>query len=1576
METNTSRSILYTAHGGGGGGSAVILNRGGVKSLLIVAGGGGGGLRGGGGDAANGTPGAGVGLGFRTSIGGIFSKGGGGFNAGGISAGTLNGGGVGQSGLITFHGATPGYGGYGFGAGGSGGCCASGGGGGGGYGGGNGGGMVTGSQVYSTGGSSYVDPSGTDISRTNGSQSGAISNFGSVSVRRITTPTPTPTCTTNPVVTNIAASGAGSLRQAVIDACPESTITFDVTGTIPLSNDGQITIDKNLTIQGPGADLLTVWVSRDQPTSSRIFEVNPGVTATLAGLTVTGGSHTLSDTFQHGAGIKNQGNLTVADATITGNDISFGPNSIMPKGGGIYNAGTLTVTNSTISNNSATGSGGGIYNDSGTVTITKSNITGNRLALNRGGGGGISNYGGVVTVTDSIVSHNRSGQFGPSGGGLKNDNGGTITLINSTVSSNLAEFVRTGGGGGGDVIIVRNRGSDMPFSYSTIAYNRPTKNRPSGGGLMYNNGGMMMGGTMMGSMMMQTNVTASHGGGIANVSGTVNLTNSTITKNAAIKGGSIGTEEGRGGGIYNAVDATVNSRNSIIAGNQNNFGVTNSTDFFGTLNSQGYNLLGNDLETTITGDTTGNIVGTNAAPIDAGLEPLGDNGGPTQTHALLANSQAINNGNNCVTDLSCSSNNPPFALTTDQRGVARVGSVDIGAFEFVPSDTTPPVITPNVSGTLGSNGWYISDVQVSWSVVDDESTVSSQTGCDAQSVTTDTNGITFTCQATSAGGTDSQSVTIKRDATAPTIAFASRTAPNSNGWNNSNVAVEWTCADTTAGAVSPSVTTVLSTEGANQSALGICTDNAGNTAQNTQTGINIDKSAPQITFASRTAANANGWNNTDVTVNWNCSDAGSGADNPTVSQTVSSEGANQTATGTCTDLAGNSVSDTQSGINIDKTAPVITFDFSTVPNANGWNNTNVSVNWNCSDTLSGVVNSAINQTVSSEGGNQSAAGTCIDLAGNSAQNTQSGINIDKTAPIITLDSRTAANANGWNNTDVALVWSCADALSGAVNPSVNQSVSTEGANQTATGTCTDLAGNTASNTQNGINIDKTAPTTNFDSRSPSPNANGWNNSDVTVNWNCADALSGTASQSVSQIVTGEGTNQSATGMCFDLAGNSSSNIQTGINIDKTAPSVNFVSRTPAANANGWNNTDVIVNWNCSDAGSGAVNPSVSQTVSSEGANQTAMGTCTDLAGNSASDTQTGINIDKTAPLIMFDSRTAPNANGWNNSNVQVTWTCSDALSGAVSQSVNQSVSSEGANLSSTGTCSDLAGNTVQNTQTGINIDKTAPSINFVSRIPPPNAAGWNNTDVTISWICADALSGAVSPGISQTLSAEGINQTATGTCFDLASNSASNTQSGISIDKTAPVINPIANITVELPPNSASTAVSFALPTASDNFGGAVTVTTNPASGTQFNPGTTTVNVTATDAAGNTSTSSFTVTVLYRFGWFSYSGLLLNEQFLNQVTAGSDVPIRFTLYGNKGNPYSAPPTSEPISCSTFAPTGAATVINRYAPDPFYSSLYDFYQTTWRTQSAWKFTCRRLTLHLNDGTTRSLNFYFK
>ena len=118
--------------------------------------------------------------------------------------------------------------------------------------------------------------------------------------------------------------------------------------------------------------------------------------------------------------------------------------------------------------------------------------------------------------------------------------------------------------------------------------------------------------------------------------------------------------------------------------------------------------------------------------------------------------------------------------------------------------------------------------------------------------------------------------------------------------------------------------------------------------------------------------------------------------------------------------------------------------------------------------------------------------------------------VDTTAPTITFDSRTPANANGWNNGDVTVTWTCSDSwrFGCDCDATVSETVSTEGENQSATGTCEDFAGNTASDTQTGINIDLTDPTVSFDHVDPAANGNGWNNTDVTVTWTCPDSAFG------------------------------------------------------------------------------------------------------------------------------------------------------------------------------------------------------------------------------------------------------------------------------------------------------------------------------------------------------------------------------------------------------------------------------------------------------------------------------------
>lgn len=162
---------------------------------------------------------------------------------------------------------------------------------------------------------------------------------------------------------------------------------------------------------------------------------------------------------------------------------------------------------------------------------------------------------------------------------------------------------------------------------------------------------------------------------------------------------------------------------------------------------------------------------------------------------------------------------------SDSTGVA------VTIAQAAPVDTTPPDVAPIVTGTPGANGWYTSDVHVSWSVTDAQSQVASTSGCGPADVTTDTDaaGITFSCTATSAGGTTAKSVTVKRDATPPTVAYSGNA-----GTYDVDQTVDITCAATDGSSGVASTTCADITGSAASFAVGpntfsaTATDKAGN----------------------------------------------------------------------------------------------------------------------------------------------------------------------------------------------------------------------------------------------------------------------------------------------------------------------------------------------------------------------------------------------------------------------------------------------------------------------------------------------------------------------------------------------------------------------------------------------------------------------------------------------------------------------------------------------------------------------------------------------------------------------------
>jgi hypothetical protein len=376
-------------------------------------------------------------------------------------------------------------------------------------------------------------------------------------------------------VTNTNDSGPGSLRQAMADANDGDTINATVvSGSIKLSS-GELLVNKNVTINGPGAEKLSVESTR----LSRVFEIASGEIVTISGLAI------------------NNGQAVV--------------------GGGIYNAGRLQVIGCGISDNEAgelreNGLGGGIYNATGAeITVINSTISGNGADQ----GGGIYN-GGLMHIANTTVSDNFVGDaFSETNVGGAICNGGTLDIANSTISGNTATGTLQSGG---------------------------------------------------------------IGGGIFN-GGTLGIVNSTITDNMA--GGSSGS--GLGGNVFIA-EGTLEIGNTILntASGTNIFNFGNQ----GTVISDGYNLSSDNGAGYLT--AIGDQINT-----DPRLGPLQDNGGPSFTHALLADSLAIDAGNPNVNP-----NEFQQPLVYDQRGFGfdrvKNGRSDIGAFEVQAAPVTPPRPTP------------------------------------------------------------------------------------------------------------------------------------------------------------------------------------------------------------------------------------------------------------------------------------------------------------------------------------------------------------------------------------------------------------------------------------------------------------------------------------------------------------------------------------------------------------------------------------------------------------------------------------------------------------------------------------------------------------------------------------------------------------------------------------------------------------------------------------------------------------------------------------------------------------------
>ena len=550
-------------------------------------------------------------------------------------------------------------------------------------------------------------------------------------------------------VTNTNDSGPGSLRAAVTEANGNSetdAIVFDpavfgspqtitLTEQILISNNFNTV--ENVTITGPGADLLTISGNG----VTRIFGTIQQDTIAISGMTLTGGY-----AIDGGGAISNGGVLTLTDIVFVQNTSSTG--------GAIYNAengpdsGVLNVNSCVFRDNTTFGTningngGSAITNRSGRLTVTDSSMTDGKT---RGGGGGLRIEGGLVNVSNTTISNNTSGGVGNARGGGGIYNGGELTLTNCTVSGNTSTEDSEGGGirnvfkltlinsivtgntsteGGGGIFAAGTTASGelVTIINSTISNNSAGNGTGStsfsnGGGIWLQAGmtTVITGSTISGNSVKAIPggdfpLRSGNGGGIFSVAA-LTLKNTTVSGNFAERvGGGIYDDHPGGSGDIVTLDSSTIVNNQAAqaggvehrdtAGNEavrlRNTIIANNTggDVRNAFVSEGYNLIENTAGTTLGSGPT-DIIG-----VDPNLGALAENGGPTQTHALLPGSPAIDKGKQFS------------GLTTDQRGIIRptddpaIGNAsggdgsDIGSFEIGASNGVAEKTLGNIATRL------------------------------------------------------------------------------------------------------------------------------------------------------------------------------------------------------------------------------------------------------------------------------------------------------------------------------------------------------------------------------------------------------------------------------------------------------------------------------------------------------------------------------------------------------------------------------------------------------------------------------------------------------------------------------------------------------------------------------------------------------------------------------------------------------------------------------------------------------------------------------------------------------------
>lgn len=444
----------------------------------------------------------------------------------------------------------------------------------------------------------------------------------------------------------VSSSGSDNSNSCLSPSAPCKTIKYTLNqaengDTIQLDSsvfqEAKIIVDLDITILGDGPESTIIEGGSQSSNEGRIFFVSENTKVEFRDLTIQNGFLRTGN----GGGILNQGEIVVVN-------VSFENNVGGTYGGAIFNNGTANIVDSAFFNNESILQGGAIFTEaSSTITISNSTFSENKVESR---GGALSSSEDASVVINNSIFQNNESVF--TGGAIHNAAYANTQIYNSTFRSHSD----TSRGGA----IYNAEFSTLLVEKSTFLDNQAD----IGGGAIYN----------FDAVATITNSTFSRnradlrGSAIENSTGTVSLNFVTVYDNLT-------TRDIGGGAVYNSSSENFSIMNSIIA---NNFQNATPKDCTGSFNSYGYNLIEDDfgciLNDIENSDT--NIINQNA-----NVEPIGNNGGATQTIALKENSSAIDAG--VCFDIEGNK------IEEDQRGFSRPGGAncDIGAFEVTSAPT-------------------------------------------------------------------------------------------------------------------------------------------------------------------------------------------------------------------------------------------------------------------------------------------------------------------------------------------------------------------------------------------------------------------------------------------------------------------------------------------------------------------------------------------------------------------------------------------------------------------------------------------------------------------------------------------------------------------------------------------------------------------------------------------------------------------------------------------------------------------------------------------------------------------------